>query len=102
METRTRRYRGVLAYLLFVSVVIVAIVGWQRHTNHRFDQTDRETCRARAVLATNQQLVLTILHRNVTGLLRQAPIDQRAYWRRSHDLVQQAQERLSMVPACTP
>lgn len=67
--TNANRHRLQLPiYLILVAVVVLALFGYQRHTNSRLDKVDRISCQNRKTLLDNQRLELIYLHTHATGI----------------------------------
>lgn len=103
----TRRFRGLrpqiqlFVYVGLTVVLVVALFGYQRHTQKRLDQADRVSCQNRRVLIANQKLVLEIIERNLVGI--QAGVSDpllRDYFRTSRQKVMRAREVLAQVQPC--
>jgi hypothetical protein len=92
---------NLLAFLAFAAVAILAVWGYEHHTNGRFDAADRISCANRQILIANQRIVLNVLQRNVTQFIRIATSeDDRTYFERSLTLLEQARRTLDATPAC--
>ncbi len=70
MTSRNGHLRSVGVYIAFVSLVAVAVLGYQWHTNQRLDRVDRAACSNAEVLVANQQRVIGYLLTHLVAPLR--------------------------------
>lgn len=100
MENRIDRHLGLIAYLVFAAVVVVALVGYQFHNNSRFNKADRISCANRQAVIANQKVVLDILLLHLDVDVRSATSIHVQQVRDSIQLLRQAESRLMATPGC--
>jgi len=94
---------NLILYVVMVTVIVAALIGYTHHVSARLDAADRISCANRRVLIANQRLVLRIISRNIHVLLswtRVVDNADRRFLLRSRGLLERAEFALLSTPSC--